>query len=264
MESKSEQLLVRQRDGIGWILLNRPMKRNAITHEMYESLYLTLLEMERNTDIGCVVLSGNGTEFCAGGDVGGMSKSGDTSCAERIDAMRKRTRVIERLHLMDKPTIAMMKGNSVGAGMSLALACDLRIGDATTKMRTGFLSLGLSGDYGIHYFLPRIVGEAKAREIFLLSRTIAAPEALALGLLNQMVNDDMLEEQVIHIASTLACAPQPALGFIKQNLSQSSSMTLSEMLDIECERHIECTESQDHTAAVHAFLKKKTVKRNLS
>src|SRR5690606_21045316 len=140
---------------------NRPNKKNALTHEMYARFYDVLFDAINDASVGCVVLTGAGTDFCAGGDIGRMSQSNDASKAEKTAAMRKRVRVVELLHNSSKPTIAMIRGVAVGAGMSLALACDLRYSDDSLKMRTGFIGIGLPGDYGIHHFLPRIVGEAK-------------------------------------------------------------------------------------------------------
>ena len=156
-----QELIVRLEAGVLWLTLNRPDRRNALSPALYEALRDALEAAGRDPAVGAVVLAGAGGAFCAGGDMDRMRRQAESappSPAQRIAAMRGRTRIVEYLHGMPKPAIAMIRGAAVGAGLSLALACDLRYGDASARLRTGFIGAGVPGDFGGHYFLPRIVG----------------------------------------------------------------------------------------------------------
>ena len=254
------ELLCRQEADVLWLTLNRPDRLNALSPALYQGLAEALQRAAVAAEVGAVVLTGAGRAFCAGGDVQRM-KDGEAqrkpSDAERVSVMRTRTHVIELLHHMPKPTIAMIRGAAVGAGLSLALACDLRYGDTSTRMRTGFINVGVSGDFGGHYLLPRIVGPAKARELYLRSLMLTADEAAALGLLNAVYTPDVLDGEVAAIAAALAGGPQPATALMKQNLNDAAHVELAQMLDLECRRHIECVDSAHHKEATRAFLEKR-------
>ncbi|MBO9354918.1 enoyl-CoA hydratase [Bordetella petrii] len=260
---EQEQELIAQVDaGVLWLTLNRPGRRNALSLALYEALHHALVAAESDDAIGAVVLTGAGASFCAGGDVARMNRQADAGApaatpAERIAALRGRTRIVERLHGMPKPTIAMVRGAAVGAGLSLALACDLRYGDPSAKMRTGFVNVGLPGDFGGHYFLPRIVGPARARELYLRAPMLDAARAAELGLLHEVFSAERLEPEVAAIARALAGGPRPAIGHIKANLNDGMALGLSEMLDREAERHVQCVDSADHKEAVRAFMEKR-------
>ncbi|KGD90191.1 enoyl-CoA hydratase [Achromobacter sp. RTa] len=255
-----QELIIRLEAGVLWLTLNRPERRNALSPALYEALLDALDAAGRDEAAGAVVLTGAGEAFCAGGDVARMRRQGEApalSPAERIAAMRARTRIVERLHGMPKPTIAMIRGPAVGAGLSLALACDLRYGDDTARLRTGFVGVGVPGDFGGHYFLPRIVGPAKARELYLRSPMLGASEAAAIGLLTEVFSPERLETEVAGIARALASAPRPAIARIKENLNDGMALSLGDVLDRECARHVECVDSSDHKEAVRAFLEKR-------
>lgn len=258
--AQEQELIARFETGVLWLTMNRPDRRNALSPSLYEALLDALAAAARDKDIGAVVLTGAGSAFCAGGDVARMNRQAETlapSPAERIAAMRARTCIVEHLHGMSKPTIAMIRGAAVGAGLSLALACDLRYGDTSARLRTGFADVGVPGDFGGHYFLPRIVGPAKARELYLRSPMLSATQAAGLGLLNEVFSAERLASEVGEIARTLACGPQPAIGHIKANLNEGLVLGLPEMLDHECARHVECVDSPDHKEAVRAFIEKR-------
>lgn len=258
--AEEQELIARLEARVLWLTLNRPDRRNALSPTLYEALLDALASAGRDPGVGAVVLSGAGPAFCAGGDVTRMNRQAETptlSCAERIAAMRARTRIVEHLHGMPKPTIAMIRGAAVGAGLSLALACDLRYGDDSARLRTGFANVGVPGDFGGHYFLPRIVGPAKARELYLRSPLLSASEALGLGLLNGVFSVQQLAPEVADIAGDLARGPQPAIGHIKANLNDAPALSLADVLDRECARHVECVDSPDHKEAVRAFMEKR-------
>src|SRR5690606_12309375 len=168
-----------------------------------------------------------------------------------------RMRISELLHQSRKPTIAMMRGPAVGAGLSLALACDMRYADTSVRLSTGFLKAGVPGDFGGHYFLPRIVGMAKARELYLTSAVIQADEALRIGLVNQVVAVDELEGYVSQLAVNMANGPRTTMAYMKENLNQALDTSLPKMLDAEALRHVCCTETDDHKEAIQAFVERR-------
>lgn len=254
------ELLIRRERRVLWLTLNRPARHNALSPTLYACLLDAVQQASRDDSIGAVVLSGAGGSFCAGGDVARMHHRSDAPVAtpaERVRALRERTRIVEHLHHMPKPTIAMLRGHAVGAGLSLALACDLRYGDDSVKLRTGFSTVGLPGDFGGHYFLPRIVGAAKARELYLCASVVAAGQAVEWGLLNARFSAERLHQEVEDLAVRLANGPQPALAHIKANLNDGLSLSLEAMLARECERHVQCVDSPDHKEAVRAFAEKR-------
>ena len=263
MEHPQELIVETDSEGVLWLTLNRPERRNALSPTLYEALYEALIIAEQDDGIGAVVLTGAGASFCAGGDVARMNQqAGQHAVAaatvpERIAALRRRTRIVECLHNMPKPTIAMVRGAAVGAGLSLALACDMRYGDASAKFRTGFINVGLPGDFGAHYFLPRVVGPAKARELYLRSPMVSADQAAEIGLLNHVFDAEQLATEVAQIARTMAQGPRPAMGYMKSNLNDGLALSLSDLLNQECARHIECVDSSDHKEAARAFVEKR-------
>jgi 2-(1,2-epoxy-1,2-dihydrophenyl)acetyl-CoA isomerase len=245
--------------GVLRLVLNRPQRRNAFSIALYEDLREALRQAAADPQVGAVVLTGAGGAFSAGGDVKRMAgdQAERPSGPERAAALRRRSEIAELLHTMDKPSIAMMRGPAIGAALSIAMACDMRFGDASVRMRTGFLNVGLSGDYGGHYFLPRLVGMAKARELYLTSPMLDAREALELGLLNRIVQAEALEETVMGVARTLANGPRTAIACMKRNLNDGLHASLPAMLDIEASRHVLCTETADHKEAARAWAEKR-------
>ncbi|RXN83417.1 enoyl-CoA hydratase [Achromobacter aloeverae] len=246
------------------LTLNRPARRNALSPGLYAALLRALGAAAIDDSVGAVVLTGAGTAFCAGGDVSRMADAGKATDAatplsfeQKMAGLRQRTGICELLHAMPKPTIAMMRGPAVGAGLSLALACDLRYADTTARMRTGFIDVGLSGDFGGHYFLPRLVGMAKARELYLTSPMLDAQAALALGLVTAVFDGAALADRTMAIARRLADGPRTAIAHMKANLNDAASLSLPEMLDRECWRHVRCTQTVDHREAVAAFVEKR-------
>lgn len=255
----STELLSERRGRVLLLTLNRPERRNALSPTLYEALRQVLEAAADDRSVGAVVLTGAGGAFSAGGDVSRMAGANEAPPppAERIARMRERTRIGELLHGMGKPTIAMLRGPAIGAGLSIALACDLRFADTSVKLRTGFIQVGLSGDHGGHWYLPRIVGPAKARELFLLSPTLGAQEALAIGLVNRVVADAELEATVMQAATALAEGPTTAIAHMKRNLNDGLGLSLSDLLDAEAARHVACQDTADHREAARAFVEKR-------
>ncbi|WP_295856200.1 enoyl-CoA hydratase-related protein [uncultured Xylophilus sp.] len=249
-------------DGVLVLTLNRPDRHNALSPAMYDDLLAVLESVATDPAVGAVVLTGAGGAFCAGGDVQRMDRAAAATplnFEQKVARLRHRTRIVELLHTMDKPTIAMVRGAAVGAGLSLALACDLRYGDATVRMRTGFLQIASAGDFGGHYFLPRIVGPARARRLYLTSPMLDAPACADLGLLDLLCDDaSQLEAETLAVARAWADGPRTALAYLKRNLLQGEGPApLADVLAAEAWRHVRCTETDDHREAVRAYAERR-------
>lgn len=259
MPEQSSPLLKSVREGVMTLVMNRPERRNALSPELYDQLGQALLEAKDNQQLGAIVLTGAGDAFCAGGDVARMANSpAETlSFEQKVARLRQRNQITELLHTLPIPTIAMIRGPAAGAGLSLALACDFRYADESAKFKTAFINVGLPGDFGGHYFLPRIVGFAKARELYLLSPTLDAQQAKALGMLTEIFSRDTLEPGVTAIAQQFAKGPRQALALMKENLNQALQNTLSQTLDQEAFNHVTSTSSADHKEAAQAFIEKR-------
>jgi 2-(1,2-epoxy-1,2-dihydrophenyl)acetyl-CoA isomerase len=176
---------------------------------------------------------------------------------EAVALLRGRMEVSRLLHEIPKPTIAMVNGPAAGAGMALALACDLRIAGQSARFVTAFAKVGFSGDFGGSYFLSRLVGTGKARELYFTAEPLDAAQALALGVANRVVPDADLAEVTMEFARKLARGPRIALGLMKQNLNAAESGTLAELLDLEARRQIETGQTEDHKEAARAFVEKR-------
>ena len=198
IQTGTNDLLAENIDGVCVITLNRPEARNAMSGEMNAALSQTLAAWELDPAIKCIVLTGAGKGFCAGCDVKGMAASGDGTVGDNtIDCAIHTQRVNQRatagkLFKMPKPTISALPGAAAGAGLSFALACDLRVMASSAIMTTAFARVGFSGDYGGTYFMTQLLGTAKARELYYLSDRVDAAEALRLGLANWVVEPDDL------------------------------------------------------------------------
>jgi 2-(1,2-epoxy-1,2-dihydrophenyl)acetyl-CoA isomerase len=248
------------RDGALWLTLERPDARNAMTDPMLEGLSRELAFAEASGDVRCVVLQGAGRAFCAGGDVKGMGAGpvSDLPIDRRILWQRRIQRdTAGRLATMPKPTIAVINGPAAGAGLSLALACDVRLMADSAFFLTAFASVGLSGDFGATYFLTRLVGSAKAREFMFLSNRISAADAVSLGMANWSCPLEELDERAAALAARLAAAPTTALGYMKENLNRAVAGELGECLDIEATLHVHCMATEDHHEGVLAFAEKR-------
>ena len=256
---QSAHLLTHLESGILTITLNRPERRNALSPEMHDLFKQALLDASTDSGVGAVVLTGSGGAFCAGGDVARMAGPGVGALTfeDKVAQLRSKNQVTELLHKMPKPTIAMMSGAAAGAGLSLAMACDIRIADTTSKFTTAFIKVGLPGDFGGHYFLPRLVGAAKARELYMLSPLLTGQEALNIGLIHQLVEPDALQATVKTLAKMFADGPRAAIGHMKANLNYALDASLSDLLDHEAIRHVRCTDTADHKEATQAYVEKR-------
>jgi 2-(1,2-epoxy-1,2-dihydrophenyl)acetyl-CoA isomerase len=263
IDTGTGDLIATLQDGVLTLTLNRPQARNAMSRAMNEALQQQLAQAELDPAVRCIVLTGAGNAFCAGGDVKGMAAAGDgTVGAMTIDQAIHRQRLNQRgtagkLFKMPKPTLAALPGPAAGAGLSLALACDLRVMASTAILTTAFARVGFSGDYGGTYFLTQLVGAAKARELYFLSERVAADEALRLGLVNWVCEPDALAGKAREIALRLANGPTVAYRYMKENLNRAMHGEVEECMDLEATHHIHCGQTEDHREAARAFVEKR-------
>lgn len=260
VDTGTDQLLCRIQDHVATLTFNRPERRNALGDIVTPALREMLLALEADADVRVVVLTGAGKAFCAGGDVKGMASGApdDRSIDDKIRALQHRQQTLTlRLHELPKPTIAALPGAAAGAGMSIALACDLRIGAASAFYAPGFGAIGLSGDYGGSWQLTQIVGPAKAKEIYFTGRRVHAEEALSLGLLNEVVADENLQARTVELAARIAAGPPLALRYMKQNINRAAESDFKTCLDWEADRLVRVAQTEDHKEAVRAFIEKR-------
>lgn len=263
IDTGTGHLLAALEDGVLTLTLNRPEARNAMSREMNTALQQQLAAAELDPAVKCLVLTGAGNGFCAGGDVKGMAAKGDGTVGElTLDQAIHRQRINQRatagkLFKMPKPTIAAIPGAAAGAGLSLALACDLRVMASSAIMTTAFAKVGFSGDYGGTYFMTQLVGAAKARELYFLSDRVTADEALRIGLANWVVAPEELAGKTREIASRLASGPAVAYRYMKENLNRAMAGEVDDCLDLEATHHIHCGQTEDHREAAKAFVEKR-------
>jgi 2-(1,2-epoxy-1,2-dihydrophenyl)acetyl-CoA isomerase len=264
IDTGTNHLRAERKAGVLTLTLNRPEARNAFSHEMTAALEAMLARAELDVETRSIVLTGAGKGFCAGGDVKGMASGGDgTDGVNAIDRAIHRQRLNQRgtsgrLYAMPKPTLAALPGAAAGAGLALALACDLRIMARGAVMTTAFARVGFSGDYGGTFFMTQLIGPAKARELYFLSDRVTAEEALALGLANWVCEADELAARSQDIAARLAAGPTVAYRYMKENINRAiSSGDAFDCMDLEATHHIHCAQTADHREAARAFVEKR-------
>ncbi|MGO9198203.1 MAG: enoyl-CoA hydratase [Acidimicrobiales bacterium] len=264
LDTGTGDLLARIDDGVAILTFNRPERRNAFSTPMLNALARMLAGFETDEDVRCIVVTGAGGAFSAGGDVKGMAGEGATDGGapdqpRSYDAVVHRQRVNQRetsgrLWAMPKPTIAVIPGPAAGAGLSLALACDLRYAASGAILTTAFARVGFAGDYGGTWFLTRLVGAAKARELYFFSERITAEEGERMGIVNAVFDAQDLEREALGRARRLAEGPSIAYRYMKENLNRAVHGELGECLDMEAAHHIHTGTTADHREAVKAFV----------
>jgi len=258
----TEQCLAYEQDGVAVITLNRPQARNALTQEMLAGLEKALDDAERTPSVRAVVVTGAGGAFCAGGDVKNMASRDETqgpTLDERLHLQRLSQRnTAGRMFLMPKPVIAMLPGAAAGAGLSIALSADLRTMADTAFITTAFARVGFSGDYGGTFFLSRLVGTGKARELYFLSERLSAKECERLNIVNYVFDAKALEQQTMALARKLAAGPPVAYRYMKENLNRAAmGADVMTCLDLEASHHVHTGLSEDHRNAAQAFVDKR-------
>jgi 2-(1,2-epoxy-1,2-dihydrophenyl)acetyl-CoA isomerase len=263
IKTGTSQLRASLADGVLTLTMNRPDARNALTFEMLGAMGEQLSHAETNKDVRCVVLTGEGKGFCAGGDVKAMTDpSHEDNPGNEPDNHMLRQRVHQRatagqLFSIPKPTLAVINGPAAGAGLALALACDLRVMSSSAVLATAFAQVGLPGDFGTSYFLTRLIGTGRAKEMFFLPEFLSAERAEALGLVNWVYAPEHLPEEAASIAGRLATGPTIAYRYMKENLNRAINGGVDECLDLEATHHVHCTYTADHREAARAFVEKR-------
>ena len=247
-------------DGVATLTMNRPDALNALSWPMLEAMVEALKRYATDDSVGCVVLTGAGRGFCAGGDVKAMAAGNEMQAVgleAKAQALRERMEVSRILHELPKPTIAMINGPAAGAGLSMALACDLRTMGAGVRISTAFANVGYSGDFGGSYFLSKLIGTGRARELYFLADRVDAATCLSLGIVNRVVADDALRDETYALARRVASGPRVALRYMKRNFNAAESGTLPECLNLEAWHHTRTGETEDHKEAAKAFVEKR-------
>jgi 2-(1,2-epoxy-1,2-dihydrophenyl)acetyl-CoA isomerase len=263
IDTGTDDLLAEIDDGVAVLTLNRPERRNAFSPAMVTALGQTLAAVETDYSVGAVVITGAGGAFCAGGDVKAMAGNDalfgpQQSYDDKIQLQRLNQRATSvRLWQMGKPTIAALPGAAAGAGFSLALACDLRYAADNAVLTMAFARVGFAGDYGGTWFLTRLVGSAKAKELYFFSDRIDAQEAERLGLVNAVFSADTLHDEVMTRARRLANGPRVALRYMKENLNRAVFGELADCSDLEVTHHVHTGTTEDHREAAKAFVDKR-------
>ena len=245
-------------DGVATITLNRPDAMNSLNIATKELLVEITRQVAEDPAVRCVVLTGTGRAFCTGQDLKEhielLANGGSDALFTTVD--KHYNPIVTTIATMEKPVIAAINGVAAGAGASLAFACDLRIVADTAGFNLAFANVALSCDTGASYHLPMLVGRAKALELMYFPRTVKAAEALELGLATSVVPADTLAAEVATLAARLAAGPTVALGSIRRSVVYAAGHTLEEALELESAMMTRSGSTQDHTAAVAAFVAK--------
>lgn len=255
-------LIYEVKDRVATITLNRPDKLNAFTGEMIDAWQRSLAEAQADDSVNVVIVTGAGRAFCSGGDVARMRRDGEAPSA--LDG--KNTlwdgvhRVPKQLEQMDKPVIAMVNGLAVGAGMGMCVMCDVRVAAESARFSTGYVRVGLVPGDGDTYFLPRLVGAAKALELLWTADFIDAPEAHRLGIVQRVVPDGELQAVTYGFARQIADGPQVPIRMIKRLVYQSLRLDLRTHLDLVSSHMSIVRQTADHAEGVAAFKEKRPPK----
>ena len=270
VETGTDELIAEIDSHVAIVTLNRPHARNALSDELSPALRRLLPRLAEDDDVRSLLITGAGTAFCAGGDVKGMAtaRGGESqevrpTPEEVVEDLRVRQMTLTgALYDFPKPTLAALPGPAAGAGLSIALACDLRIAAKSAFITTAFANIGLSGDYGASFFLTQLVGTARARELFYGAERIDAERCEKLGIVNRVVPDERLRAEAFSWARELASGPTVAYRIMKQNLDRALRADLSTCLAGEAAGLVASASTEDHREAVRAFVEKRKPRFN--
>jgi len=248
----SDPVIVQKKDTIATLTLNRPKVMNAMSKDLVVGLWEAVSSLAADDSVHVVVLTGAGDHFCSGADI--KLFSDNIPSDEWVVAMKGAGRIVKTLREMPQPVITMLKGVAVGGGANLALASDFVVAAESARFSEIFVNIGAIPDYGGHYFLPRLVGLAKARELAMLGNEIDGKTAADIGLVYKTVAEDQLENEVNTLAATLAQKSPLALRFIKEGLERSFDMSLPQVLDWEAAHQSIALQTKAHKEIVELFL----------
>jgi 2-(1,2-epoxy-1,2-dihydrophenyl)acetyl-CoA isomerase len=254
----NDMVLQKLEGGLLTITMNRPERKNALNPEMVAGLVEAARRAADDPEVRAVLFKGAGGSFCVGGDVKSMAAGRAPLPFEvKMANLRRGMEVSRILHQMPKPVVAQLDGAAAGAGLSMALSCDLRVASESCKITTAFAKVGFSGDYGGTYFLTQLIGSARARELYLTSPVLTAKEAHAIGMVTKVVPDAEIDAAAHELAMSLAQGPSIALGFIKRNINNAEHLPLEDCFDGEAIHHTRCSDTEDHKEAAKAFVEKR-------
>ncbi|MDH3642991.1 MAG: enoyl-CoA hydratase-related protein [Gammaproteobacteria bacterium] len=239
-------------DGIGRLTLNRPDRMNGMTNRMLVETYECLQQVAERSDVRVLVLTGAGRGFCPGADLKHYA-AGEPD----IESQPEHFRVPLLLHDMPQVTIAAINGACAGAGFGWACACDLRFAASSATFNSAFLNVASAGDMAGPWNLPRLIGAAKARELYFLPEKFFAADALSLGLVSRVFDDEAFQDEVATVATRLASASPHALATMKRNFLDAEQMDLGSYIDLETTRHREVMAHDDAKEAFQAFVEKR-------
>lgn len=255
METSGESILVKKQNGVAWITLNRPNVLNAFDVPMLKKMQGALKDVESDSSVRSIVITGAGRAFCAGIDLQSLRSRVSGSSLEE-DLREGFNPIVLRIRNTDKPVIAMLNGAAAGAGMGIALACDLRIMSEGAKFVEAFAKIGLVPDSGASFFMPRLFGLAKTMELIFTGDSVDAQEAYRLGAVNKVVPQEKLEEETRSLAEKLASSPR-GIGHAKRAVNRALTMDLEEVLEYEARMQQIAAETEDHKEGVRAFAEKR-------
>ena len=259
IDTGTDDLKAQLSNGVATLTLNRPHARNALSGDMISAINSALRESVTDPDVGAILLTGSGRGFCAGGDVTAMGGGGGTplSFEDRQDSQRVGQELSRLLYTIPKVTIAAVNGAAAGAGLGIAMSCDLRLASDKAKFTTAFAKVGFGGDYGTSWQLTQLVCQAKAKELFFLSEILIAPEAHRVGLVNKVFPAESFMEEAMAVAKQIANGPLVSYRYMKENVRYSMTQDFHTILDREVMTHLRCAETADHKEGVQAFLEKR-------
>lgn len=263
IDTGTHELLCEVRDRVAVITLNRPEARNALSDHLTPALRTMIRVCGEDPSVGALLITGAGTAFCSGGDVKGMGANTNPAKAamsfdDRVADLQERQRLLTgTLVAVRKPTIAALPGAAAGAGLAIAMACDIRIAAESAFLTTGYIRVALSGDYGIAWLLTRLVGTSRARELMFTGEKVEAKRAETIGLINRVVPDASLRDEAFALAKSLAEGPSIALRYMKDNLDEALAFDFATARDHEAMRLIKSAGTADHREAVSAFIEKR-------
>lgn len=250
-----KNIVLEKKEAVAVLALNNPESRNALTEETKDEMISAVAEVERSDELRVMIITGRGTAFCAGGDI---KKIGvELSPEETRQVMEKSQRLLWSILNLEKPVVAAINGDAFGMGCNLALAADFAIASEKARFSEVFVKIGIIPDFGALYFLPRLIGLWKSKELAYLGDVVTAEEALKIGLVYKVVPHDELEKETVELAARLAKMPTKAIGKAKKVLNQTYDMTLAEVLEEEIQAQTFLSRTEDHREGIKAFLEKR-------
>lgn len=243
---------------VAWLTLNRPDKLNALVGAAREEILAALTDAEQDPQVRAVCITGAGKGFCAGGDINYMAslqENDDVASFEKL--LSSGRQIVTKVRSLEKPVVAMINGVAAGAGLNLALASDIRIAGESARFSQAFIKIGLHPDWGGTFFLPRLIGTARACEMIFTGDVINAQTAYQIGLVNQVVADAELKTTTVALLEKLVARPQKALALAKRAIYQGIEQNLDSMLGYETAAQKECFSSEDAKEGIQAFLQRR-------